>query len=114
MDNEILLSIVVPVYNVEEHLRECLDSIFYESVDESLYEVIAIEDGSTDSSPERLRSYTKHKNLRIVAQENVGPSVARNRGISEASGRYVVFVDGDAVAHELVTLIDEYRRERGD
>lgn len=95
MDKEILLSIVVPVYNVEEYLRECLDSIFDDSVDENSYEVIAIEDGSTDSSPEILKSYAKHKNLRIITQENAGLSVVRNRGISVALGQYVMFVDSD-------------------
>lgn len=95
MDKTILLSIIVPVYNVEEYLRECLDSIFDESVDENSYEVIAIEDGSTDSSPEILRSYAKHKNLRIITQKNAGLSVVRNRGISVALGQYVMFVDSD-------------------
>lgn len=90
-----LMSFVVPVYNVEKYLNECLDSIFDPAVDEDEYEVIAVDDGSTDSSPEILKTYTHHKNFRIITQENGGLSDARNTGIEAATGKYIYFVDSD-------------------
>lgn len=95
MTEKILLSFVVPVYNVEKYLNECLDSIFDPSVDEDEYEVIAVNDGSTDNSPEILRAYERHKNFRIITQKNAGLGFARNAGMREANGRYISFVDSD-------------------
>jgi len=94
-DNDILISFVVPVYNVEKYLNECLDSIFDPSVDASLYEVIAVNDGSTDGSPAILETYTRHENFMIINQENHGLSVTRNVGIKHAIGKYVFFIDSD-------------------
>lgn len=91
----ISLSFIVPVYNVEKYLRECIDSIFDESADDNEFEVIAVDDGSTDSSPEILKTYAHHKNFRMILQKNAGPSVARNAGINAASGKYIAFVDSD-------------------
>lgn len=95
MSEKILLSIVIPVYNVEKYLKECLDSIFDPSAGEEEYEVVAIDDGSTDGSPEILKTYAHHKNFRIITQENAGLSVARNSGIKAVSGKYIYFVDSD-------------------
>jgi len=94
-DNGILVSFVVPVYNVEKYLNECLDSIFDPSVDDSLYEVIAVNDGSTDNSPAILETYKKYENFRLYNQDNQGPSVARNIGIERARGKFIFFVDSD-------------------
>lgn len=95
MSEKVLLSFVIPVYNVEKYLNECLDSIFDPSVSEDEYEVIAIDDGSTDGSPEILKTYTHHKNFRIITQENAGQGPARNAGIKAAAGKYISFVDSD-------------------
>ena len=88
------ISIIVPVFNVEKYLEQCLDSIINQSF--KGIEVICINDGSTDGSLEILRDYEiKHDRLKIINQENHGLGFARNVGISHASGEYVLFVDSD-------------------
>ncbi len=90
------LSFVIPAYNVEKYIERCLNSIFSQNVDESLYEVIVIDDGSTDNTLELLnREAKKHGNLHVITQENQGPSVARNNGIELSKGKYIWFVDSD-------------------
>jgi len=88
------ISIIIPVYNTEKYLRECLDSV----VDQTLrnIEIICINDGSTDSSPAILREYeTKDGRIRIIDQKNAGVSAARNQGLELAKGKYILFVDSD-------------------
>lgn len=89
-----LVSVIIPVYNVERYLEECLDSVFNQTYKH--IEVIAINDGSTDNSLNILNEYSKkHSNLKVINQENQGQAAARNKGISEASGEYVHFLDSD-------------------
>jgi len=94
-DDGILVSFVVPVYNVEKYLNECLYSIFDTSADISQYEVIAVNDGSTDNSPAILEEYKKYDNFRVISRNNQGSSVARNTGMESARGKYIFFVDSD-------------------
>lgn len=89
-------TIIIPVYNLEGYVGRALDSVFGQGLDECLYEVIAVDDGSTDRSWDILGEYAReHANLRIFRQENQGVSVARNHGMRKAEGRYVTFLDGD-------------------
>lgn len=89
-----ILSIIVPVYNVEKYLRKCLDSIFDQTIDN--FEVICVNDGSTDSSAYILDEYAKkHGNMIVFNQENGGLSMARNSGMKLATGKYIGFVDSD-------------------
>lgn len=96
LSNKPVLSVVVPVYNVERYIEKCLLSILSQTVDTSLYEIVVVNDGTPDDSmsiAERLlNDYT---NVVIVNQENGGLSVARNTGLRAASGQYVWFVDSD-------------------
>lgn len=89
------LSIVVPVYNLEHYISATLDSLL--SIRFSYdYEILLINDGSTDRSEEIIRQYADaHKNIRLFSIQNQGVSNARNMGIREASGDYITFVDGD-------------------
>ena len=89
-----LVSIVVPIYNVESYLRQCIDSILAQSIDE--FEIILIDDGSTDSCPEICDEYSKtYNNIKVFHQKNAGVSVARNKGISHSKGEYICFIDSD-------------------
>ena len=91
---EELISVVVPVYNKKEYLRKCIDSILAQTY--TYLEVILVDDGSTDGSSEIVDEYELHdKRVRVVHKENGGLSSARNRGIKEARGKYVGFVDAD-------------------
>ena len=88
------LSIIIPIYNVEDTLRRCLESVLTQ-MDERM-EVILIDDGSTDSSRKIAEEMTADKgNCRLIHQENKGLSAARNVGIAVATGDYLTFVDSD-------------------
>ena len=90
------LSFIVPVYNVEKYLEECLDSLITQDVPYDEYEIICIDDGSTDKSGKILDSYAaKYTNIIVIHKENGGVSSARNCGIDIAKGEYVWFVDAD-------------------
>ena len=87
-------SIIVPVYNVAQYLRECLDSIVAQGYRN--WECICVDDGSTDDSGAILDEYAaRDDRFVVVHQANAGVSAARNRGMDEASGDYILFVDGD-------------------
>ena len=89
-----MLSIIIPVYNTEEYLRPCLDSILSQSFAD--YEVLLIDDGSSDESGRICDEYAqKDSRILVFHKENGGVSSARNRGIDNARGEYIVFVDSD-------------------
>jgi glycosyltransferase involved in cell wall biosynthesis len=94
--NEIELSVIIPAYNAEQTIGRCLSSIYAESIDPSLFEIIVIDDGSTDRTFDFVKGYAKdHTNLFLLSENNSGPSAARNFGLKSARGRYVTFVDSD-------------------
>ncbi|WP_367990323.1 glycosyltransferase [Vibrio sp. NTOU-M3] len=95
MKSNPLISIILPVYNVEEYLDECLESILKQTYDN--YELLAIDDGSTDNSLKLLESYDDKFSgrLRVISKENGGLSSARNTGLENALGEYVYFLDSD-------------------
>lgn len=89
-----MVSVIIPVYNVEQYLTKCLDSVLTQQGAE--VEVLAINDGSTDASYEILGKYAKqYANLCVFSQSNQGVSVARNVGLDHARGDYILFVDPD-------------------
>lgn len=97
-EKEILLSFIIPVYNVELYLRECVDSILQQITPEC--EIILVNDGSTDSSGEICRGYAERNDqIYLISKENGGLSSVRNAGISVARGRYVTFIDSDDIIH---------------
>ncbi len=92
--NKVRLSIIIPVYNAEEYLDRCLESIFEQSF--LSYEVILVDDGSSDSSPMICDRYSAtDSRFRTIHKENGGVSSARNAGINLAKGEYLMFVDSD-------------------
>lgn len=89
-----LISIIVPVYNADKYLRECLNSICSQKNIKS--EIILIDDGSTDSSGAICDEYAqKYTNIKVIHQKNAGPGVARNAGLDLMTGEYLCFVDSD-------------------
>ena len=94
MEKDILLSFVIPVYNVESYLRECVDSILHGFTDEC--EMILVNDGSKDSSGDICEQYAQnHSRIHVIHKENGGLSSARNAGLTCAKGKYVTFIDSD-------------------
>ncbi|OON95265.1 MAG: hypothetical protein ATN36_00960 [Epulopiscium sp. Nele67-Bin005] len=94
--DEVIFSIIIPVYNVELHLEECLNSIFTQTLHYSSFEVICVDDGSTDRSQEILKEYSdKYCNLTILYQEHKFAGAARNYGVTIAKGNYILFMDSD-------------------
>lgn len=92
----ITLSIIIPIYNVEKYINKCLDSIFINSIDINLFEVIIVDDGTPDRSMELVSEYTKlYANITVITQENRGLGEARNTGVKFAKGKYLWFVDSD-------------------
>lgn len=90
------LSIVIPVYNTEKYLKECLDSVWKEIENVSNMEVILIDDGSTDASSKIYQSY-QQPNFTYYRNENHGVSYSRNEGLKKATGKWVMFLDADDV-----------------
>ena len=100
------VSVIIPVYNVENYLEECLDSIINQTLKD--IEIICINDGSTDSSLEILNDYaSKDSRIKVLTQENCGVSVSRNHGIKLAIGEYIYFMDSDDIL-ELTALEELY------
>ena len=87
------LSIVIPAYNVEKYIANCIESCLRQDIPQNEYELIVINDGSSDGTMQIAQTYAaKYGNLRIVEQENAGLSVARNAGIAQARGPGTVFL----------------------
>ena len=90
------VSVIIPVYNVEDYLRECLDSVINQTLKD--LEIICINDGSTDNSLEILKEYTlKDSRIKIIDKKNEGVAQTRNRGIKIAKGDFVCFIDPDDI-----------------
>ena len=88
------LSIIIPVYNAENFIARCVDSILSQSFTD--YELLLIDDGSTDESSAICDEYAnRYRQVKVFHQNNAGPSVARNKGIEESKGEWIVFVDAD-------------------
>ena len=112
-----LLSIIVPVYNVEKYLRKCVDSLLTQDLPPEEYEIILVDDGSTDQSGTICDEYaSSHTNLKVLHQQNGGLSAARNSGVAVAQGRYVQFVDSDDYLEPnvLKTLVEKMETDRLD
>ena len=94
MKNKEKVSIVVPVYNAEKYLKECIDSLIKQDYDN--IEIILVDDGSTDNSPQICDEYRKKdERVKVIHKKNAGVSAARNDGIKKSTGEWVTFVDAD-------------------
>lgn len=111
MSQEIFVSIIVPVYDIEEYLVECIESILAQTWKH--FEIILVDDGSTDSSGKMCDEYAEKYNcIFVIHKKNGGLSSARNAGIDVARGNYLAFIDSDDVVHpdylrELVKIVEK-------
>lgn len=91
-----LLSIIIPLYNAEHFIIKCLESCYMQGLTGSEFEIIVVNDGSTDKSLEVVNGYLKSKtNIRLYTQKNLGQGAARNFGLKQALGKYILFLDSD-------------------
>lgn len=110
---KILISIIIPLFNAENYIIQCLDS--FEKQIYKMFEIIIVNDGSKDNSASIVESYSKKSDMKIklINQENAGVSAARNKGLDNASGEYICFVDADDMVgpeylSQMVDIINEY------
>ena len=102
-------SLIVPVYNVEKYIKKCLDSIFKQTFKD--FEVIVVNDGTKDNSMDIVKKY----DVKIIEQENQGLSEARNTGVRNATGEYLVFVDSDDyIEKDLLKKINDSLKNKPD
>lgn len=114
MDNQALISVIIPVYNVEKYLHECIDSVLKQTY--SNYEIILVDDGSTDSSGKICDEYAANAKVMVIHQKNAGLSAARNAGFDASNGEYVYFLDSDdyILPQTLLTLYKEATSNNSD
>ena len=94
----VLISIIVPIYNSSEYIQRCIDSILSQTL--TNFELILINDGSTDNSIDVLKEYeSKDSRIIVINKKNEGVSIARNTGIEMAKGEYIMFCDSDDYVH---------------
>ena len=94
------VSIIIPVYNGLPYIDRCLEAIVASGVSADKYEIIAVDDNSTDASLEKLQEWaSKVENMRVYHRRKAGPGGARNLGLNYAKGRYIMFVDVDDLVH---------------
>ena len=106
------VSVIIPVYNVEKYLNECLDSVINQTLKD--IEIICVDDGSSDKSLEILKSYQEKDNrIKILIQQNKHSGVARNNGLKIAKGEYLSFLDSDDI-FELDMLENMYNKAKED
>src|SRR6056297_747012 len=109
--NEMTLSVIIPIYNVEKYLKSCLSSVAAQTMKD--FEVIMVNDGSADGSAKIAAEFEdNYENFRLVNQSNQGTAPARNRGLADARGSYIAFLDGDdlAVPEAYEKLIETARK----
>lgn len=111
------ISIVVPVYQVEQYIRPCMESIFRQGLDESRFEVIIVNDGTKDRSMEVIADIIgQHSNITVINQENLSLSVARDNGIAKAQGEYILMPDSDdlLIDNSLLPLLNKALETKAD
>ena len=89
-----LISVIIPAYNIEPYIETCIDSLEKQTLLKDMFEVIIVDDCSTDKTLSKIRAYPTNLNLQIPnLEKNAGPGIARNKGMSLAKGKYLLFLD---------------------
>lgn len=110
-----LISVIIPFYNIDEYIAPCIDSLLCQEFDD--FEIVCIDDGSTDGTPGILDEYAhSNENLHVIHCANAGVSAARNTGVVSSRGKYITFVDGDDVVspYYLKSMYETLEREKCD
>ena len=113
MPNQPLISVIIPVYNTEKYISDCLNSLISQT--EKNIEILAVDDGSTDNSLKILQQYAAlHSNIKVFSQKNAGPGVARNLALRKAKGKYIMFCDSDdmykpTICQEMAQIMENKR-----
>lgn len=108
---EVMVSIIIPIFNVELYVKKCIESILAQTY--ANIEVLLVDDGSTDGSREICKQYQKlDSRVKVFTQKNQGVSSARNKGLENATGKYIMFVDADdfvapSIVQDLLTPLEE-------
>lgn len=93
---DILLSVIIPMYNSEKYIKKCLESLYNQTLDKKKFEIIIIDDESSDDSMKICNEYRdRFNNIKFISEGHKGVAIARNRGIEAAAGKYITFVDSD-------------------
>ena len=111
-----LLSFIIPTYNCGKYISHCLDSVIAQGLDKDKFEVIVVDDGSTDDTEEKVKKYcVKNDNIRMISTPNRGVGKARNDGIRCSNGKYILFVDADdrLLPMGMKVLFDNYVTPEG-
>lgn len=103
-------SIIIPVYNVEKYLKKCIDSVLNQTYQD--FEIIIVNDGSTDNSSQILNNYKDNDKIIIINQSNHGLSYSRNKGVEKSSGEYILFLDSDDYYE--IKLLETLNNNTGD
>lgn len=117
MQDSIRLSIIVPCYNLYGYVDKTIASLLNQNVEKNQYEIILVDDGSTDNTLEVIEKFAnENSNVRVISQQNAGVSRARNNGLKNALGKYVWFVDGDDIIRKncLKSIFDVLDKESPD
>ena len=111
---KIKVSVIIPVYNVEKYIRQCLESVINQTLKD--IEIIVVNDGTKDNSMKIVEEYLSDERIKIINKENGGLSSARNAGMREAQGKYIYFIDSDDFADKevLSTLYENSENEKMD
>ena len=108
MEREIEFSIIVPVYNASKYLEDCVSSILKQN--HRSFEIILVDDGSTDSSPQLCDAYAaEHHCVRVIHKQNSGPLHSRRIGLSNAVGEWIIYLDSDDRLGEIAAAIVEIK-----
>jgi len=110
-----MVSVIIPIYNVEKYLPTCVNSVLQQTYTD--YELILVDDGSLDSCPKLCDNYAKHYDyIQVIHKSNGGLSDARNAGMNVARGKYVTFIDSDDYVHPLYleTLVQAMKYTKAD
>ena len=116
MNFEYQVTVIIPVYNVDRYLEDCLNSLLAQTISQGEMEVLMINDGSTDGSGKICERFAaEHENFKVISQENRGVSAARNAGILNAKGKYLFYLDGDdTLSSETVKNVTDFFDEHYD